>query len=206
MTLRAMARTIGVSPGLVSQIELGTVTPSVGTLYNMASQLGIVLDDLFVRTGAVKQRSLPTGSQLGDGRDDAVDLIQRPGHRDVINLAGGVTWERLTSGADKHLDFLMIVYEPGAESCPKDALTQHPAKAYVYGMSGRLGIRLGFDEMELARGESISFDAQIPHRFWTIGKERAVSLWSVLHYKPEEPSARRPSWPPSAQPVKKRLK
>ena len=43
-----MARSIGVSPGLVSHIELGTVTPSVGTLYNMASQLGIVLDDLFV--------------------------------------------------------------------------------------------------------------------------------------------------------------
>src|ERR1043166_1851520 len=56
ITLRAMARTIGVSPGLVSQIERGTVTPSVGTLYNMASQLGIVLDDLFVSSEAHKSQ------------------------------------------------------------------------------------------------------------------------------------------------------
>jgi transcriptional regulator with XRE-family HTH domain len=203
MTLRAMARAIGVSPGLVSQIELGTVTPSVGTLYNMASQLGIVLDDLFVDSTARKQQRLRKGTQLGGVRYDAVDLIQRPGRRDVINLAGGVTWERLTAGADTDLDFLMVVYEPGAESCPKDALTRHPAKAYVYEMSGRLGIRLGFEEMELAPGESMSFDAQIPHRFWTIGKERAVSLWSVLHYKPEDPGPHRPPWPPSAQALKK---
>jgi quercetin dioxygenase-like cupin family protein len=107
------------------------------------------------------------------------------------------------SGLSLLLDFLMVVYEPGSESCPKDALTRHPAKAYVYEMSGRLGIRLGFDEMELAPGESISFDAQIPHRFWTIGKERAVSLWSVLHDKPEDPTPHRPSWPPSARALKK---
>ena len=202
MTLRAMARAIGVSPGLVSQIELGTVTPSVGTLYNMASQLGIVLDDLFVNNSARNQRSLRKGPRLGRVGDDVVDLIQRPGQRDVINLAGGVTWERLTAGADRDLDFLMIVYEPGAESCPKDALTRHPAKAYVYEISGRLGIQLGFDQMELARGESIAFDAQTPHRFWTIGKEPAVSLWSVLHYKSEDPTPRRPTWPPSSQALK----
>jgi len=198
MTLRALARAIGVSAGLISQIELGTVTPSVGTLYNMASQLGIVLDDLFVNRRARRRRSSPGGPQLGGVGSGAVDLIQRPGHRDVINLAGGVTWERLTAGADNDLDFLMVVYAPGAESCTKDALTRHPAKAYVYELSGRLGIRLGFDEMVLAPGESISFDAQIPHRFWTIGKERAISLWSVLHYTPEDPTPHRPSWPPSA--------
>jgi transcriptional regulator with XRE-family HTH domain len=198
MTLRALARAIGASPGLISQIELGTVTPSVGTLYNMASQLGIVLDDLFVTSNARQPRRVARGRQSGGVRSDAVDLIQRPGHRDVINLAGGVTWERLTAGADSDLDFLMVVYEPGAESCTKDALTRHPAKAYVYQISGRLGIRLGFDEMVLAPGESIAFDAQIPHRFWTIGKERAISLWSVLHYKPEDPTPHRPSWPPGA--------
>lgn len=198
MTLRAMARAIGVSPGLVSQIELGTVTPSVGTLYNMASQLGIVLDDLFVGNGARSRRGPSNGFRVGGVRDGARDLIQRPGQRDVITLAGGVTWERLTAGSDRDLDFLIVVYEPGAESCPKDALTRHPAKAYVYELSGRMGIRLGFEEMELKPGESIAFDAQIPHRFWAIGKEPAKSLWSVLHDKRDEPIAHQ-RWPPNAQ-------
>jgi transcriptional regulator with XRE-family HTH domain len=203
MTLRALARAIGVSPGLVSQIERGTVTPSVGTLYNMASQLGIVLDDLFVSSGTGQKKPEPdTTTRLGGSSDSPVDLIQRPGKRDLITLAGGVTWERLTAGADKDLDFMIVVYEPGSESCPKDALTRHPAKAYVYELSGQLGIRLGFDEMVLKPGESISFDAQVPHRFWAVGKEPSKSLWSVIHHKPEEIQARKPSWPHGARQLK----
>jgi hypothetical protein len=31
----------------------------------------------------------------------------------------------------------------------------------------------------------------------------AASLWSVLHYKLEEPNPHRPSWPPRAQALKK---
>jgi quercetin dioxygenase-like cupin family protein len=169
----------------------------------MASQLGIVLDDLFVSTGATakKLNQGPT-SPRGGIMYSPVDLIQRPGERDLITLAGGVTWERLTAGADKDLDFMIVVYEPGSESCAKDALTRHPAKAYVYELSGRLGIRLGFDEMVLQPGESISFDAQIPHRFWAVGKEPSKSLWSVIHHKAEDVPSGKPSWPHGAGQLK----
>jgi len=199
MTLRAMARAIGVSPGLISQIERGTVTPSVGTLYKMASHLGIVLDDLFVSTGALKrepQTSTPIQHDIHP--HSSVDLIQRPGERDLIKLAGGVTWERLTAGPDKDVDFMIVVYEPGAESCPKDALTSHPGKGYVYALSGCLGIRLAFDEMVLRPGESITLDGQIPHRFWAVGNEPSKSLFCVIHQNAEESPSRKPSWPPSA--------
>jgi DNA-binding XRE family transcriptional regulator len=37
MTVRGMARAIGVSPSLVSQIERGRVMPSVGTLYAIST-------------------------------------------------------------------------------------------------------------------------------------------------------------------------
>jgi len=199
ITLRAMARAIGVSPGLVSQVERGTVTPSVGTLYKMASRLGIVLDDLFVSTGALKrdpQTSTPIQHDIHP--HSSIDLIQRPGERDLIKLAGGVTWERLTAGPDKDVDFMIVVYEPGAESCPKDALTSHPGKGYVYALSGCLGIRLAFDEMVLRPGESITLDGQIPHRFWAVGNEPSKSLFCVIHQNAEESPSRKPSWPPSA--------
>jgi transcriptional regulator with XRE-family HTH domain len=198
MTLRAMARAIGVSPGLVSQIERGTVTPSVGTLYNMASLLGIVLDDLFVSTGALKRKPQTSTPIQQDIHPSSVDLIQRPGERDIIKLAGGVTWERLTASADKEVDFMIVVYEPGAESCPKDALTSHPGKGYVYGLSGSLGIRLAFDEMVLRPGESITIDGLIPHRFWAVGNEPSKTLFCVIHQNVEESPSRKPSWPPSA--------
>src|SRR6185369_18083704 len=47
MSVRGLARYVGVSPSLVSQIERGRVMPSVGTLYSIANELGLVVDDLF---------------------------------------------------------------------------------------------------------------------------------------------------------------
>src|SRR3954463_13799422 len=55
MSVRGLARYVGVSPSLVSQIERGRVMPSVGTLYSIANELGLVVDDLF--TGAQPRRS-----------------------------------------------------------------------------------------------------------------------------------------------------
>src|SRR3954447_11671545 len=45
--LRELARRVSVSPSLISQIELGRATPSVGTLYAIVNELNISLDQLF---------------------------------------------------------------------------------------------------------------------------------------------------------------
>src|SRR6202012_2676293 len=47
MSLRALAREVGVSPSLISQIEHGRATPSVATLYAIVSELDVSLDELF---------------------------------------------------------------------------------------------------------------------------------------------------------------
>lgn len=54
-------------------------------------------------------------------------------------------------------------------------LTRHGGKEYAYVISGRLGIRIGFEEYLLGPGESISFDAQAPHRLWAVGRKPAVA-------------------------------
>ena len=177
MSVRGLARYVGVSPSLVSQIERGRVMPSVGTLYSIANELGLVVDDLF--TGAQPR------SRKSDRADmavaDVVNPVLKSGQRKVIKLADGVRWERLTPTPDKDVEFLVVVYEVGAESCPKDALIRHGGKEYAYILSGRLGIKIGFEEFELGPGDSIAFDAQMPHRLWTVGKEPAEALWVVLN-------------------------
>jgi transcriptional regulator with XRE-family HTH domain len=176
MTVRGLARYVGVSPSLVSQIERGRVMPSVGTLYNIANQLGLVVDDLFRGVeGSGKRRDTATATR------ESLDLVQHPGQRKKISLADGVRWERLTPGPDREVEFLLVVYEAGAESCPENALVRHGGKEYAYLLSGRLGMKIGFEEFELAPGDSISFDAQMPHRLWTVGREQAVALWVVLN-------------------------
>ena len=149
--------------------------PSVGTLYTITNQLGLVVDDLFRDAGAGLKGERPKG------RADAADPVQRSANRKTIRLAEGVRWERLTPRPDPEVEFLYVVYEVGAESCDKDSLIRHGGKEYAYMISGRLGVKIGFEEFELEPGDSITFDAQMPHRLWTVGKKPAEALWVVYN-------------------------
>ena len=170
-TVRGLARRIDVSPSLISQIERGLVTPSVATLYSIANELPLRLDELF-REG---EPSMPPR----DARSAPGGLVQRHDRRKAIRLASGVRWERLTALPDESLEFLHVTYPVGAESCAEDALVRHGGKEYAYLLSGRLGVRIGFDEFELGPGDSLSFDADRPHRLWTVGRTPAIAIWVV---------------------------
>jgi transcriptional regulator with XRE-family HTH domain len=180
MTVRGLARYVGVSPSLVSQIERSRVMPSVGTLYAISNQLGLVVDDLF-KGAASRTKGRERSPEDEPTVADIQNPVLTPDRRKTISLADGVRWERLTPAPDKDLEFLIVVYNVGAESCPKDALIRHGGQEYAYLISGRLGIKISFEEFELGPGDSISFDAQMPHRLWTVGKEPAVAVWVVLN-------------------------
>jgi transcriptional regulator with XRE-family HTH domain len=175
MSLRELARRVGVSPSLVSQIELDRVNPSVSTLYALVSELGMTMSDVF-GDGAQPAQARVSLSHPDDGDG----LVTHPGARRVINLDSGVRWERLTPRSDPDVEFLQVAYPVGAESCPHDALVTHGGREYGYVTSGRLGVRVGFDEYELGPGTSIAFDSSSPHRLWTIGGEPAQAVWVVI--------------------------
>ena len=174
VTLRGLARRLGVSPSLISQIERGNVMPSVGTLYSIANELDLMLDELFREPAPPRN-----GSRHAGVRQGAAHLQQRSAG-DAIRLAAGVRWERLAAPPDDELEFLRVVYEPGAASCEPDAMVRHGGKEYAYLISGQLGLKIGFDEYRLRAGDSISFDAERPHRLWAIGKQPAVAIWVVV--------------------------
>jgi len=208
--VRELARRIGVSPSLISAIELGKANPSIGTLYQIVDELGLSVDELMLETGGrapVVQRGAAGGSGAGAG-DLATALGAIAGGRapdallaqeladaplggepdDPVQRADsrasvhlpGVTWERLTARDDAAVDFLYVTYEVGAESCPEDNLMRHGGYEYGLILEGRLGIRIGFRTYELAAGDSISFDSMEPHRFWTVGDEPSRSVWLVV--------------------------
>jgi mannose-6-phosphate isomerase-like protein (cupin superfamily) len=110
--------------------------------------------------------------------------VETPETRAVINLGSGVRWERLTQCRDPHIEFLFVVYDVGGASCDDDTLMTHGGKEYGYVMSGRLGVRIGFDEYELSPGHSISYDASSPHRLWNLGPEPVHAIWVVFGRQP----------------------
>jgi transcriptional regulator with XRE-family HTH domain len=185
--LRELARRVGVSPSLVSQIELDRVNPSVSTLYALVTELGMTMSDVFGDTTSRPGERVVR--QLGDG------LAEQPETRRVINLASGVRWERLTRESDPDVEFLYVVYPVGAASCPPDALMTHGGKEYGYVTSGTLGVQVGFEEYELGPGGSIAFDSSSPHRLWAIGDEPVHAVWVVIG-RDADPRAR--TAPPAA--------
>ncbi len=177
LTVRKLAARIDVSPSLISQIERGRASPSVATLWAIATELGLPVGDLFSDAEAALGTPAPSSA------------VQQRNTRTAITLAGGVRWERLTPTPDHEVDFVYVVYPVGSESCPPDALSQHGGKEYGYVISGKLGVRIGFDEYALRAGDSISFESHRPHRLWTIGNEPAVAVWTVVNRKGDDRAA-----------------
>jgi len=187
ISLRELARRVGVSPSLVSQIELDRVNPSVSTLYALVTELGMTMSDVFGDSGAGERRVRPLPDDDG--------LAESPDTRRVINLESGVRWERLTPHSDRDVEFLYVVYPVGAASCAEDALMTHGGKEYGYVSSGTLGVRVGFEEYELGPGGSIAFDSSSPHRLWAIGDEPVHAIWVVIGREADPRAGTPPSAP-----------
>jgi transcriptional regulator with XRE-family HTH domain len=173
VSLRELARRVGVSPSLVSQIELDRVNPSVSTLYALVTELGVTMSDVFAD-------ETPTAPRIVREKGEHDGLMATPMTRSVLNLASGIRWERLTPHSDPEVEFLYVVYPVGGESCSEDALVTHGGREYGYVSSGTLGVRVGFDEYVLGPGASIAFDSSSPHRLWTIGDEPVRAIWVVI--------------------------
>src|SRR5690348_7321034 len=117
ISLRELARRVGVSPSLISQIELDRVNPSVSTLWSIVTELGMTMSQVF---GETPDDPEPVATSQQGSR-----LVATPDKRRVINLASGVRWERLTPHTDPDVEFLHVVYPVGAESSPEHALVTH---------------------------------------------------------------------------------
>ena len=186
LSLRALADRLSVSPSLISQIETGRANPSVSTLYAIADELDVSLDELLFNDRRAAEPIEPEPAAisreevLSGGTMTPTDPVQRAGTRHNIRLASGVRWERLTTLSEPGVEFLHVIYEVGGASSPEDAYQRHPGHEWGYVLSGRLQVRIGFDEYVLEPGDAISINSSIPHRLATIGDEPAHAIWFVL--------------------------
>jgi transcriptional regulator with XRE-family HTH domain/quercetin dioxygenase-like cupin family protein len=235
VSVRGLAREVGVSASLISQIETDKSSPSVSTLYAITTALGISIEDLFgddpdadsVAADAEVDEEIadegPPGT--GDGQERPLALLAAHGmtdgtavaegtalaapagaamlgharhrtlesrrerrlgpvvtaeQREVLTLDSGVTWELLGQMPHKHVDFLLITYQPGGSSSSSGMLMRHSGTEFGYVVSGELTLTLGFDTHRLVAGDAVSFDSSTPHALRNEGTQPAVGVWFVL--------------------------
>ena len=180
LSARELARRVGCSASLISQIERGLSAPSVGVLYALATELSASLDYLFgVEPGPDAPSGVPAGA-LPDGHG----IVQHAASRAVIDLASGVRWERLTSQRDDRADFLEVIYLPDGHSTDERRALRHDGYEYGLILSGTLQANVGFDRLKLEPGDSIAFDSSIPHEYGNRTGHDVRAVWVVVHTEP----------------------
>jgi mannose-6-phosphate isomerase-like protein (cupin superfamily)/DNA-binding XRE family transcriptional regulator len=197
LSVRELARRVGCSASLISQIERGVSVPSVGVLYSLATELGSSLDYLLFGSGAGpgagRDGDAGGGSSpgpavaAGSGRPAASPppaIVQRSGGRKIIDLASGVRWERLTPVADATTDFLEVIYAPGGHSTDERRPLRHDGREYGLIISGSLQANVGFESYELGPGDSIAFDSSTPHEYLNKTGDYVHAIWVVVHSEP----------------------
>ena len=190
LSVRELARRIGCSASLISQIERGVSVPSVGVLYSLAAELGSSLDHLLFgadprRPAADPVTAPPAGGSGGTSPGPvAPGIVQRGDCRSIIDLASGVRWERLTPGTEVMTDFLEVVYSPGGHSTDERRPLRHDGREYGLVISGTLQANVGFESYELGPGDSIAFDSSTPHEYLNKTGEPVHAIWVVVHTEP----------------------
>ena len=171
LTVRELARRVGVSPSAISQIENSRAKPSVSLLYGIVTELGVSLDALLMNGNGFE----------GDDQKMAANgcIVERSDDRSLIELESGVLWERLAGSDQAGVDFLYVTYPPGSSSSPQ-SLIRHNGHEYGILLDGELEVTAGFQTVTLATGDSISFDSTIPHRLTNHGDRSATAVWIVI--------------------------
>ncbi|MBK5266412.1 MAG: cupin domain-containing protein [Acidimicrobiia bacterium] len=168
---RELARRLGLSPSLISQIEGGLSNPSVGTLYAIVTELGLSLDRI-IRGDQFEQSGTAPATT-------SIESVVRPHQRKAIDLDSGVRWEELSTTNEDGVDFLEAIYEVGGASTPDTTLMRHHGREYGYIVSGTLSVQIGFVRHDLGPGDSIAFDSTEPHRLFNDGDVPVRAIWFV---------------------------
>jgi transcriptional regulator with XRE-family HTH domain len=215
LSLRELARRVGVSASMLSQVETDRTRPSVSTIYAIATELGLSIDALLSDREAAGVADVAEVAEAGGaaavagtpGPRGAVgpalaelncQLVQ-PEQRRKLELESGVTWELLSDLLPHLVDFMYVSYEPGGRSSSSGKLMRHTGTEFAFLLRGKLKIQVGFDEYVLQPGDALSFDSSQPHLLVNEGTEPAVGIWFVLGRRltPESHAARlaRPAEP-----------
>lgn len=152
MTIDALAAASGVSRGTVIQIETARGNPSIGTLVHLAEALRVGVTSLV--------------------DDDAAPRVVVRRAEQAVPLwsseAGSTAVFRIGTDPPDVVELWDWTLEPG-DAFDGEA---HPiGTAEVLSvLQGRLGLRVGTVEHELGEGDTVMFQAHVPHRYAGAGE------------------------------------
>jgi transcriptional regulator with XRE-family HTH domain len=148
LTIADLAKLAGLSSGMLSKIENGNASPSLGTLQALSRALNIPFTAFFRKYEEERDASYV---RAGQGL-----VIERRGTR------AGHEYRLLGHSVGKSISVepYLITLTEESEVFP---LFQHPGTEFLYMLEGRMLYMHGDRSYPLSPGDSLFFDADAPH-------------------------------------------
>ena len=160
MTLVELAKKTDFSISYLSQIERNLLTPSIATLRKLADALGIPAGQLML-----KDAGLPNAP---------VAVVRRNERKQLAFPGSSIHYELLTPDMRRRSSLLWVEAPPGSESGPSFS---HEGEDGVVVLEGAIDVDVGGVWHRLDAGDSIYFNAGIPHRWRNSGTVTARAVW-----------------------------
>ncbi len=154
-SLRELGERSGVSAPLLSQVERGETSPTLSSAAKIASGLELTLSQLL---------RLDEGQHVAVSRASGRRRYQRGGHR----------FEELTPPLPgQRADVSLHALKPGATTGGRADPPMHEpgSRETAVVLSGTLALVVDGTRHELGEGDSVTFDADLPHHFENDGEE-----------------------------------
>jgi len=161
----------GISKGMLSRIENAQVSTSLDTLQRLCDSLGLHLSNLF------KDFDRPEGGAQHIKSGKGHEVVRRGTER-------GHTYHLLSyqQGPHKDIEPFLVSLDDASEVFPTFS---HPGTEFIYMLKGKLEYRHGNNTYILEPGDSLTFDAEIPHGPEKLA-EVPIDLLSITTYRDSE--------------------
>lgn len=168
LSIQELADRVGLSIGMISQIERGLSTPSLRSLRLLAEALNVPVSWFFA---SAKRHS------------ESRHIVRRGQRRRLRVPDVGVVQELLLPDSASGIEIYEVTLEPGGNSGP-EAYT-HQGEKFGLVIEGELQLLIDSETHSLETGDSFHFPSVRPHRFANSGAIPARFVWIVSHPNPK---------------------
>ena len=157
LSLRALAELSGLSPNTISLIERGITSPSVSTLHQLATALGVPINSFFVEP------------------QEITTMILTRAEERIRAGSASVVLESLGYGVEgQACDPFIVTLKPGASS--GNQVMIHTGTELIHCLQGKFAYEIEGEQFELRPGDTLLFRAERPHRWHNPNEEPAIFL------------------------------
>ena len=157
LTLANVAQQAGISPGMLSRLETGRVSPSLETIVSLSEVLGVRPALLLQDVGSPEDEAQHTPAGQG------LEVVRRgTRHKHAYQLLAA------PRGPRKEFEPFFVTLTDKSEVFPG---FQHPGTEFLYILSGEMRYRHGKESYLLKEGDALTFRGDIAH-----GPERLIKM------------------------------